>query len=142
MKKLAVVGTFVAGAAVGFITCGVMTVRAAISSKKTREAIVGIVTDKVNEWLYQDRITYIPYNMTSECIFETREAAESVLNDMEELVTEYGYMSLQSFYNLCEMDIKSPSFEHIGWKNIEGARVARTRSGYEISMPETVELDA
>ena len=153
MKKLAVVGTFVAGVSVGFVTCGVVTVRAAINSEKVRK----VIADNIVEYLLPEPrhrynysntygVSYKPYYYKSskdhKCLFETREAAESVLNEMEELVSKCGFMSLQGFYDLSEMDMKSPSFETIGWKNIDDAKVMFTGRGYEIIMPETVELDA
>lgn len=152
MKKLAVVGTFVAGAAVGFVTCGVVTVRAAISSEKVRKVIADSIVEYLlpeprNRYTYRNanRVSYRTYyesNNDRKCLFETRGAAKSVLNDMEELVTEYGFMRLQDFYDLCKIGIKSPSFETIGWQNIDDAKVVFTGSGYEIIMPEMVELDA
>lgn len=151
MKKLAVVGTFVAGAAVGFVTCGVVTVRAAISSEKIRKVIAdGIVEyllpEPRNRYSYRNtgRVSYRTYYEHSndhKCLYDTREDAESALTSMEELISEYGHMSLQEFYDLCEVDKHSPSFEIIGWKNIDDAKVAFTGRGYEIIMPKTVELD-
>lgn len=155
MKKLAVVGTFVAGAAVGFITCGVTVVRAVISSERCRGAVVDIiadvVSDKVADWLnekersvhrgYTREINYATYKEGSECLYGTREDAESALQSMHELVSEYGQVSLQDFYDLSDVRKCRSSFKTIGWKNIDDAKVEFTGRGYEIIMPETVELD-
>lgn len=155
MKKLAVVGTFAAGAAVGFITCGVTVVRTVINSNRCRSAVVDIiadvVSDKVADWInekersthrrYTREINYAAYKEGSDCLYGTREDAESALMSMQELVSEYGYMSLQDFYDLSDVRKCRPSFETIGWKNIDDAKVEFTGRGYEIIMPETVELD-
>lgn len=154
MKKLAVVGTFVAGAAVGFITCGVTVVRAVISSERCRGAVVDIiadvVSDKVADWInekerstnrgYTKEINYATYKEGTGRLYGTRGDAESALMSMQKLVSEYGQVSLQDFYDLSDIRKCRPSFQTIGWKNIDDARVEFTGRGYEIIMPETVAL--
>lgn len=155
MKKLAVIGTFVAGTAVGLVGGGVLAVRTVIKSEKVRKA----VADGIVEYLLPEprtrynyyrprnnsRISYTTYYNQREdkCLYETREAAESALTTMNELISEYGQLSLQDFYDVCELDMNyRESYNTTGWKNLDNAKVVFTGRGYEIIMPETVELDA
>ena len=154
MKKLAVVGTFVAGAAVGLVGGGALTVRAAIKSEKVRKVIV----DSIAEYLLPEprdsyshyhprnnsKVSYRKYyaQIENKPLYDTREAAESTLESMRRIVEEYGYLSLQDFYDICELDMNyRKSYHTIGWMDLHDAKVEFTGRGYEIIMPETVELD-
>ena len=168
MKKLAVIGTFIAGASVGFVTCGVLTVRGVLKSEKLRGAIANVISDKVYEWLDEEldhrrkpRISYTSYydyrpkstisyksyyirenddSKFRNYIFETSEAAENVLRGMEDIVTEYGYVSVQDFYELCG----GPSHyvdSTIGWKSTLNMKVVEKDHGYIIDLPEPESID-
>ena len=52
MKKLLAVGTFVAGATVGFTACGAIVVNKILKSDRHREGLAKVVTEKLDTWLY------------------------------------------------------------------------------------------
>ncbi len=163
MKKLVTIGTFVAGASVGFVTCGVLTVRGALKSEKLRGTIANVISEKVYEWLDEEldhrrkpRVSYtsyynkrpkatVSYKSYYTCgnhdkqfrnyVFETSEAAQNVLRNMEDIVTKYGYVSVQNFYELCGV---SGNFTDniIGWRSALDMKVVEKDHGYIIDLPE------
>ena len=52
MKTL---GTFVVGAAVGFVACGALTIRGVLNSERHRKAIAKVVSEKVNDELFGEK---------------------------------------------------------------------------------------
>lgn len=155
MKKLVVVGTFVAGAAVGLVCGGALAVRTAIKSESIRKAIVDRVVEYLlpeprNRYSYysprnNSKVSYRTYYTQREdrCLYDTPEAAESALESMRRVIEEYGQLSLQDFYDVCEMDMNyRQSYDTTGWIDLTDAKVAFNGRGYEIIMPKTVLLDA
>lgn len=167
MKKLAVIGTFVAGVSVGFVTCGVLTVRGVLKSEKLRGAIANVISEKVYEWLddeldhrHKPRISYtsyydyrpkskIPYKSYYTCgdndctfrnyVFETSGVAQSILLNMCDIIDEHDYVSVEDFYGLCG----EPSHyadSTIGWKSMMDTKVIKKEHGYIIDLPEPESL--
>lgn len=66
MKALGTIGTFVVGTAVGFVACGALTVRGVLKSERHRKALANLVSEKVNEELFEKRadtyrVEYVSY---------------------------------------------------------------------------------
>lgn len=156
MKKLLVVGTFIAGATVGFAACGALVVDRVLKSDRHREGLTKAVSEKMDKWLYGEekcegryrtnsKVSYVSYRSfhdnryngqkVEECfIFETREKAENVLNEISELMNTHGQVSLADVYDLCAMMPRATDYE-CGWNTIEGMKVIKTRNGYELYLP-------
>jgi hypothetical protein len=167
MKKLVAIGTFAAGVSVGFVTCGVLTVRGVLKSEKLRGAIANVVSEKVYELLDEEfdqrrkpRISYTSYYNRSpkskvsyksyyirenddskfrNYVFETLEAAQNVLRGMEYAISNYGYVSVQDFYELCGV---SSSFTDntIGWRSALDMKVVEKDHGYIVDLPKPRKL--
>lgn len=73
-------------------------------------------------------------------IFENRNDAEEVLNQLSELINVYGQASVA---DLCEL-VNAP-YEFVankyGWKNIHDAVPIRVASGYSLRMPKSMPLE-
>ena len=159
MKKLAVVGTFVAGAVVGFVggTAAVSySVVKTLKSEKLRSTLAKGLGELIyNCYLAADdvkdrtrKISYSSYtdrerrkfNYTSYYgwHFETRGEAESVLDDMEQLISEHGFVSVQDFYELCGGSGMYADNELV-WCTTDGMTITIVRDGYRLSLPEPVE---
>lgn len=67
-------------------------------------------------------------------IFETRGAAEAVLDRMYELIEEYGNVRVADMYDMAGIT-GNYTDNRYGWENLHGARVERTRDGYAVRMP-------
>lgn len=158
MKTLGVIGTFVAGAAVGFVTCGVLTVRGVIVNEKIRKAMIDVISDEIEEKIYTDRkfkprdekISYVSYYDREEdeqhvklgrtCCFETREAAENVLSHMDDILVTHGNVRLSDFYGLCGVASRYMD-RNVGWKNLDDATVIFKNDMYSIELPPFEKLD-
>lgn len=73
---------------------------------------------------------------TEEIVFQTRVEAETVLENMYELLSRYEVVALRDFYDLSDV---TPEFtdEDYGWTDLRGSRVERLRGGrgYVIDLP-------
>lgn len=72
-------------------------------------------------------------------LLQTRGDAEAVLSQMVDIIDEYGQVSVADLYDL--VDISGEFTDHrYGWTNLSRATVERTRGGYLLNLPKTVEL--
>lgn len=158
MKNVKTIVTFVAGVSVGFISCGTLAIRSVLKSDELREATANILAYKVAEFLVpeikdtsrKERISYMGYYYREEakrhnrmariCCFNTRREAEDVLSRMDDLIVEYGFISLEDFYELCGVP-HGPADHKYGWKSLDGAEVILRDGMYEIKLPTLQELD-
>jgi hypothetical protein len=158
MKKVRTIVTFVAGVSVGFISCGALAVRSVLKSDELREAAANVLADKIAGFLVpevkdtarKERISYMGYYYREEakrhnrmariCCFNTRREAEDVLSRMDDLIVEYGFISLEDFYELCGAP-HGPADHKYGWKGLDGAEVILRDGMYEIKLPTLQELD-
>ena len=158
MKKVRTIVTFVAGASVGFISCGALAVRSVLKSDELREAAANILANKIAEFLVPDtknmprrnKISYTTYyereeakrhhDMGRMCCFETREAAEDVLSRMDDILVEYGNVSLADFYDLCGVSCGYTDHKY-GWTSLDDATVIFNDDMYSIKLPPFEELN-
>ena len=68
-------------------------------------------------------------------IFETRGDAEIVLDAMDEIISEYGVVSVSEFYDLAGVSIDNYQLKNFGWDTLVGARVRFINDGYAIQFP-------
>jgi hypothetical protein len=75
-----------------------------------------------------------------EIVLTSRVEAEEVIDQMNEIISRYGVVSVADLYEL----IGLPS-THVdnkwGWSNLPGAGVARVRGGFLLDLPEPQPLD-
>lgn len=73
-------------------------------------------------------------------VFERREDAEKVLENLVELTMMYGMASVADFYELSNMDTTYIDNQY-GWFELSMASVRRVRDGYILDMPKAEKLD-
>lgn len=134
-----------------------------------KKAISDIVTDGIDMILYggtghgkrsskADKISYRNYydrdrdrysrNDTrtrsgygyDDVILESRGEAEDVLTRMDELMDEYGMVSVADLYDLVGISCNYTD-NNYGWTNIRNAEVVRVRNGYMIKMPKALPIE-
>ena len=74
-----------------------------------------------------------------EIILDSREDANSVIDDLIELVTKYGSATIADLYDLVGI---SGTFvdRHWGWSDLRTADVRQVRGGWILDLPRTIEL--
>lgn len=73
-------------------------------------------------------------------VFQTREDAETALSSMEDVIKQYGVISLADVYDIVGRVAPSYATNKYGWKSLENAKVVRCREGYFIEVPKATEI--
>lgn len=74
-------------------------------------------------------------------IFETRGDADLVLDQLESAIAIYGIVSVADLYDLAGITCRSYTANRYGWTDIRTAKVIRTRDGYVLQLPRTVQIN-
>lgn len=74
-------------------------------------------------------------------IFETRGDADLVLDQMESAIDQYRMVSVADLYDLAGITCRSYTANKYGWTDLQAAKVIRTRDGYILQLPRTVQID-
>lgn len=88
---------------------------------------------------YDDRRVRAGYDF-NDVILDSRGEAEDVLSRMDELIDNYGIVSVADFYDLCGIT-GSYTDNKYGWTDIRSAQVVRVRDGYKIKLPRALPLN-
>lgn len=75
-----------------------------------------------------------------ELLFETRGDAESVLDAMNEIIAQYGVVSVADLYDLANVFNDNYAANKYGWTDIAGCRAVRVRDGYILKLPKPTPL--
>ena len=101
----------------------------ALGSLATRRAIRYAVENRY------DRVKY------EEPIFGTGVDAELVLDQLESAIANYGIASVADLYDLAGITCRNYTANRYGWTDIQSAKVIRTREGYTLQLPRTVQIN-
>lgn len=143
----------------GMTAGGYCVVNAALKSQTFTTALKDTIAKKTAEVVYGEeprairrRVSYydtyrhdrkVP-NYCLECcqdiIFQTREDAETALSSMEDVIKQYGVVSLADVYDIAGRITPSYAANKYGWKSLENAKVVRCREGYFIEVPKATEI--
>ena len=74
-------------------------------------------------------------------LFDTRGDAEAVLDAMNDIISQYGTVSVSDFYDLARVPNDNFTMNRYGWTNIGGATVVRVRDGYILKLPRAIPLN-
>lgn len=74
-------------------------------------------------------------------IFETRGDAESVLDAMNEIISQYGVVSVGDLYDLAAVSTDNFAVNKYGWTDIAGCKAVRVRDGYILKLPKAYPLN-
>lgn len=88
---------------------------------------------------YQTNRTRTGYSY-DDIILDNRGEAEEVLSRMDELISEYGMVSVADLYDLVGITGNYTDNKY-GWMDIRSASVVRIRDGYMIKMPRALPLN-
>lgn len=74
-------------------------------------------------------------------LFDTRGDAEAVLDAMNDIISQYGVVSVSDFYDLARVANDNYTMNRYGWTNIAGATAVRVRDGYILKLPRAIPLN-
>lgn len=75
-----------------------------------------------------------------EIIFPTRVEAEKVIDELEDLIEQYDFVSVSNLYELVGVEFHHTD-EKWGWTSMRGASVRRVSNGYLLNLPKTEPLN-
>lgn len=73
-------------------------------------------------------------------VVDSRGEAETVLQQMDDLIANYGLVSVADLYDLVGIN-GSYTDNRYGWTNIASAKVVRVPTGYMLKLPKVMPLD-
>ncbi len=74
-------------------------------------------------------------------IFSNRGDAESVLTAMEDIIDQFGVVSVGDLYDLADISTTNYTVNKYGWTNIRSAQVVRGRDGYLLKLPRAMPIN-
>lgn len=73
-------------------------------------------------------------------VFETRGDADMVLDQLEAAIANYGIVSVADLYDLAGITCRNYTANRYGWTDIRNAKVLRSKDGYILELPRTVQI--
>lgn len=95
-------------------------------------------TDRVRAGTANNRRNGLNYD---DILFDTRGDAEAVLDAMNDIISQYGTVSVSDLYDLARVPNDNFTMARYGWANIGGATAVRVRDGYIIKLPRAIPLN-
>ena len=74
-------------------------------------------------------------------IFENRGDAESVLDAMNEIISQYGVVSVGDLYDLADVSTDNFTVNKYGWTDIRGCKAKHVRDGYILELPKATPIN-
>ncbi len=74
-------------------------------------------------------------------LFDTRGDAETVLDAMQDIIGQYGTVSIADLYELAHVPNDNFTLNRYGWANLNGSQAVRVRDGYILKLPRAVPLN-
>lgn len=151
-KNLITLGLGITG---GFIGGSVFVLNKVLKSERMRQASVDILADKVFNILFDDvssantnrKVHYYDcYNKPRRprcyavegIVFDSRSDAEKVLDQMQELIDNYGCVRIQDYYDLCGVSTPYLREGKWGWITLNKVEIRKYRGGWYIDLPKAV----
>lgn len=74
-------------------------------------------------------------------VFETRGDAEKVLDSMNDIISQYGVVSVLDLYDLADVSTDNYAANKYGWTDISGCKAIRVGDGYILKLPRALPLN-
>ena len=84
---------------------------------------------------------YYPSIENDDIVLATRGDAEAVLDAMNDIINQYGTVSVSDLYDLTNYPNDNFSMNRYGWTSINGATPVRVRDGYILKLPKAIPLN-
>lgn len=73
-------------------------------------------------------------------LFESRGEAEAVRDQMDEVIAQYGFVTVADMYDMAELTAPFTA-NKFGWSSVRSAEIVRQRDGYVIKLPKASPID-
>ena len=111
--------------------------------KEYQEKVVETIGEKkeqsIRDSVSKDKMVKNPVREV--ILFDTRGDAEAVLDAMNDIISQYGTVSVSDFYDLARVPNDNFTMNRYGWTNIGGATAVRVRDGYILKLPRAIPLN-
>lgn len=74
-------------------------------------------------------------------VFTNRGDAEAVLYAMDDIIDQFGTVSVGDFYDMAQVSTNNYMVNKYGWTDIRGATIAHVRGGFIIKFPKPMPLN-
>lgn len=74
-------------------------------------------------------------------VFSNRGDAEAVLSSMEDLIDQFGQVSVGDLYELADVPCPNYTVNKYGWTSLRNTQVLRCRDGYTIKLPKATNIN-
>lgn len=74
-------------------------------------------------------------------LFERKQDAEAVLDSMQEIIDQFGVVSVADLYDLADVAIDNTTASNYGWKSIASAKSVATPDGWILSLSKPIYLN-
>lgn len=74
-------------------------------------------------------------------LFEKKQDAEAVLDSMQEIIDQFGVVSVADLYDLADVTIDNTTASNYGWKSIASAKSVPTPDGWILSLSKPIYLN-
>ena len=73
-------------------------------------------------------------------VFDSRGDAEAVLTQMEDMIDQFGMVSIADLYEMAELPVPSYTLNNYGWTSLKSACTMACRDGFLIKLPKATNL--
>lgn len=74
-------------------------------------------------------------------LFDKRSDADAVLDSMQDMIDQFGMVSVADLYDLADVNIDNTTASNYGWKSIATAKAVATPDGYILSLTKPIYLN-
>lgn len=93
----------------------------------------------------RERSDYAPKSKSifdyEDLVFQARSDAEMVLDAMNDIIAQYGVVSVMDLYDLANVSTNNYTSNKYGWTDIRGCKAERVRDGYILRLPRPMPLN-
>lgn len=130
---------FMSGVTVGVGICGIKVIGYATERGYLQDAIAKAVFNKLNNKSQKSSTERFMY--VENIAFETRDAAEQVLSNTNDMLEKYGCISVEDLHFITGVASVNYMDAKYGWTNTNNFEILRTQKGYELRVPKAIKIE-
>lgn len=130
---------FMSGVTVGVGICGIKVIGYATERGYLQDAIAKAVFNKLNDKSQKSSTERFMY--VENIVFETRDAAEQVLTNTNDMLEKYGTISVTDLHDIAEITDVNYTNTKYGWTSTKRFEILKTRKGCELKVPKAIRIE-